>query len=87
MLLRVEAKPAMDQLVGLDRAMGSGGRDAAENDIDPGHQLARAERLGDVIVATDLQPKDAVDLPALSVPHGDRSFQSRHNCRRDPRLR
>ena len=38
---------------------------AAEDRLDPGQQLGAAERLGDVVVGTDLQPHDTVDLVAL----------------------
>ena len=38
---------------------------AAQDRLDPGQQLGAAERLGDVVVGTDLEPDDAVDLVAL----------------------
>ena len=47
-------------------------RDPAQDDVDPRHQLARAERLGHVVVAADLEPEHAVDLLVAGGQEQDR---------------
>ena len=62
-----------------DRACLQGGREQllrlgepAQHGLDPGQQLARRVRLGDVVVGADLQPDDLVDLAVLGGQHDDR---------------
>src|SRR5208282_1122721 len=38
---------------------------AAEHGLDPGHEFARAERLGNVVIGSDLETEDAVGFAAL----------------------
>src|SRR6185295_6820583 len=45
--------------------------DAAENTLQPRAQLARIERLGDVVVGADLKAGDAVDHVARAGDHDD----------------
>src|SRR5260370_16288795 len=62
---------------------------AAQHGLDAGHKLARAERLGDVVVGSDLKAKHAVRLAAFgsqknhrhgrearSLPDGAAKFKS-----------
>ena len=44
---------------------------------DPGHELAHAERLHDVVVRAELEPDDAVDLLSLGGDHDDRDVRAR----------
>ena len=44
----------------------------AEDRLDPEQELARAERLHDVVVGADLEADDAVDLLALRGEHDHR---------------
>ena len=45
---------------------------AAQDHIDPRHQLARAERLGDIVVAADLETEHAIDLVVARRQEQDR---------------
>ena len=45
---------------------------AAQDDVHPRDQFARAERLGDVVVAADLEAKHAVDLVVARRQKQDR---------------
>src|SRR5690606_40503928 len=45
------------------------GRGATEKGADPGHELARAEGLGDIIVRAELEADDLVDLAGLRGEH------------------
>src|SRR5690349_12724129 len=56
---------------------------ALEDDVHPGHQLARAERLGDIVVATDLQAKDAIDLLVAGTEKEDRNVRGLANLAAD----
>ena len=47
--------------------------DAAQDDVDPRDELARAERLGDVVVAADLEAEHAVDLVVARRQEQDRN--------------
>jgi len=47
-------------------------RMAAQHRADPGDQLARAERLGEIIVGAEFEPDDAVGLAALGRDEDDR---------------
>ncbi len=68
----IEPQPAMGKLPRL-RLPGRGPRcGAAQDDVDAGHQLARAERLGDIVVAADLEPEHAVDLLVAGRQEQDR---------------
>jgi hypothetical protein len=63
----VDLEPAEAQHVGLRR------RAAAPQDgAQPGLQLARLERLGEVVVGADLQPDHAVHRLAAGGQHQDR---------------
>ena len=53
--------------------VGRGAGAAAQHGPDPGDQLARAERLGDVVVGTELQPHDAVNLVVAGGQEDHRS--------------
>ena len=54
-------------------AAGAARRDAgaAQDDLDPGHQLVALERLGQVIVGPDLEAGDPVDRLAERAQHDD----------------
>ena len=45
--------------------------DAAQDRLDAAHELARGERLGDVVVGAELEAEDAVDLVAARGQHDD----------------
>jgi len=45
---------------------------APQNRLDPSHQLARGERLGDIIVGAGLEASDPVHLLAAPGHHDDR---------------
>ena len=47
---------------------------AFQDGVDAGHQLARAEGLGHIVVATDLETDDAVDLFVPRRQEQDRDF-------------
>jgi hypothetical protein len=42
-------------------------RGTTQDRFDPAHQLARAERFGEIVVGADFQADDPVDLSALAV--------------------
>ena len=59
-----------------------GGRrriDAAQHGLDPRRELARRERLGDVVVGADLEPGDAVALLVARRQHQDRDVRAGAN--------
>ena len=64
----VDDEVAVDQRAAARR----GGAGPAQHRVDPQHQLARAERLGDVVVGADLEPDDPVGLLAERGQHDDR---------------
>src|SRR5258708_351149 len=81
---RVDGNLANRERTGRQRAL-----KAAQHGLDAGHKLARAERLGDVVVGSDLKTKHAVRLAALgsqknhrhgrearSLPDGAAKFKS-----------
>ena len=45
---------------------------AAQERLDPAHELAQAERLGQVVVGAELEPDDLVDLVVAGGQHEDR---------------
>jgi hypothetical protein len=47
---------------------------AAQDRVDAGHQLARVEGLGQVIVGAHFEADDAVDVLALGGQHDDRGL-------------
>ena len=47
------------------RAGWQGALEAAEDGFDPGHELSRTERLGDVVVGTELETENAVGFTAF----------------------
>src|SRR5713101_863699 len=55
-----------------DPLLGRRCRVAAQDRLDPEHQLTRAERLGHVVVGTELEARDAVLLTGLRRQHQDR---------------
>src|ERR1043166_5687053 len=61
-----------DAFVGHARRAGRGGRTAAaQNRVDARHQLARVERLGQIVVRAHFQADDAIDLVAFGREHYD----------------
>jgi hypothetical protein len=54
------------------RAGGLGRRAAPQHRVDPREQLARVERLGQIVVGADLEADDAVDILDLRSQHDDR---------------
>src|SRR3990170_4479233 len=60
--------------VGQHRGLGflRPGTTAAKDRLDPGHDLPRAERFGDVVVRTQLKPDDAVRFVPLRGQHHHR---------------
>ena len=62
-----------DQTTKLELVLGRGlGRRAAQQSLEPGQQLARLERLGQVVVGADLQADDAVHGFAARREHQQR---------------
>ena len=57
----------VDRLGGLGRSIGP-----AEDCPDPCHELARAERLGEVVVGTELEAQQLVELVVARGEHDDR---------------
>src|SRR5258708_38605915 len=57
---RIDGDVAYLQRTGRERPL-----KAAQHGLDAGHKLARAERLGDVVVGSDLKTEHAVRLAAL----------------------
>ncbi len=55
-------------VVGPQRVAGAAAQDAG----DPGHDLARAERLGDVVVRAELEPDDTAHLVVEGGEEDDR---------------
>src|SRR5205823_8089146 len=55
-----------------DASSGSGGLAAAQHGLEPRDQLARAERLGEVVVRTHLQAEDPLDLVVARGDEEDR---------------
>src|SRR5438045_2930309 len=51
-------------------------RGARQDRADAGHQLARAERLRQVVVAAELEPEDTVDLLVLRGEKDDRHVRA-----------
>ncbi len=49
---------------------------AAQHGPDPGHQLARGERLGDVVVGAEFEPDDLVDLAVAGGDDDDRHLRA-----------
>ncbi|TPW17509.1 MAG: prephenate dehydrogenase [bacterium] len=47
---------------------------AAQQGLDPGHELEEAERLGDVVVRAELQAQDLVDFLPARGEHDDRQL-------------
>ena len=47
-------------------------RRAAKDDVDPRHQLARTERLGDIVVAAHFQSQNTVDFLVAGRQEEDR---------------
>ena len=61
------------QVADLDRAGAAGRRvGPAKDGADAGDQLARVERLGDVVVGAQLEPDDRVDVLGARGQHDDR---------------
>src|SRR6478672_10243432 len=61
--------------VGITELLASQRRaDAAQNRADPGHELARAERLGHIIVGARVEAADTVALLAARSQHHDRNI-------------
>ena len=56
-----------DRLAGLGRPVGP-----AQDGADAGDELARAERLGQVVVGTELEPEQLVELVVARREHDDR---------------
>ena len=56
-----------DRLGGLERPVGP-----AQDGPDAGHELARAERLGQVVVGTELEAEQLVELVVTGREHDDR---------------
>ena len=65
------------QAAGADSSVGGATGRAPQDGPDPGEQLAEAERLDHVIVRTELEPDDAVDLLALRGDDDDRDVRAR----------
>ena len=72
-LARVDREVAVLDLVGLALSPLGGG--AAEDALDPGHELARVERLRHVVVRADLEPDDLVDVLVPRGEHEDRDIR------------
>jgi len=53
----------------------SGGGLAAKHGVDPGQQLARVERLGEIVVRAHLQSQDAIEILAACGEHDDRHLR------------
>ena len=49
---------------------------AAEDRLDPSRELARRERLGDVVVGAELEPRDAIGLLVARGEHDDRHLRA-----------
>ena len=64
-----ESRPCESAAAG---AASTGRARAAQDDVDARHQLARAERLGHIVVAAHLEPEDAVDLLVARRQEQDR---------------
>ena len=56
---------------------GAGGRRPAQQRLDPGQELAGIERLGDVVVGSDLEPHDPVDVVGASGHEDDAHIVAR----------
>ena len=52
---------------------------ALENDIDAGHEFARAEGLGDVIITADLEPQHAINFLVAGGEEENRRFRGLAN--------
>src|SRR6266702_7454901 len=72
MLLGIDQEAALRQRGSAGLGIASAGAEPAQDDIDPRHQLAWAERFCHVIVATDLEAKNAVDLLVARRQEQDR---------------
>ena len=59
---------AADQIVGVHAA--------AQDRADAGHQFARGERLGHVVVGTEFEPDDLVDLAVARGDDDDRDVRA-----------
>src|SRR5262249_12691507 len=53
---------------------------AAEDRLDPGRELARGERLRDIVVGAELEPSDTVRLLIARREHDDRHLRARANA-------
>src|SRR5262249_23114563 len=76
-LVRVEVEPkppALEDLVGLSGLLRVA---ATEDGAHPGDELARAERLGHVVVGAELEPEHPVHLPGPCGEHHDRESARR----------
>ena len=75
MLLGVDGQPALRQR-GRGRLRVLPARShAAQDDVHPRDKFARAERLGDIIVAADLQAQHAIDLVVACGEKKDRNVR------------
>ena len=69
------------------RAVAGGPSVAAQDGLHPGDELARRERLGDVVVGAELEPEHAVDLVVAGGQHDDRQRRRRPGSAGTPRCR
>ena len=71
-LQQIEREAAARQHVPCPRAIGFARRDTAQDDVDPRHQFARAERFCHIVVAADFQAQHAIDLLVARRQEQDR---------------
>ncbi len=69
---RIDAEVAVGDHLGLEIA--PLGRGPAQDRLDPSDELARIERLRQVVVGTDLEPDDLVHVLVASGQHQDRDI-------------
>src|SRR5438094_1883830 len=75
MLFRVDGQPALRQRGDGSLCILSARDDAAQDDVHPCDEFARAERLGDIVVAADLQTQHAIDLVVAGGEKQDRNVR------------
>ena len=75
MVRGIQDQLAMAQWCGFVRLARRTGIGAFEDDADTGDKLARAERLGDIVVAADFKTEHPVDLIIACGQEQDRLFR------------
>ena len=81
--VELELGEAKGAKLGLARLGWCGGRGAPQHGAHPRQKLARAERFGQIIVRSELEPHDPIGFIAYAGQHDDRNSRLPAQCARD----